>query len=125
MTPTNQTRLYSEDGIGSGDCYPACLASLLDLPLWAVPAFDEMFSRGRAQFESRLNLWLERFFASHMTRVEGHPHETLLEFYIAVGPAKRGVHHAAVYSRGVLTHDPHPSGRGLIAVDWCEYIEKN
>jgi hypothetical protein len=86
------------------------------IALRSVPAFSEMCVRGRGPFESRLGFWLERFFASHMTRVEGHPHEMLPEFYMAVGPAERGVHHAVVYSRGALVHDPHSSKSGLIEV---------
>jgi hypothetical protein len=47
----------------------------------------------------------------------------LPEFYIACGPTVRGSHHAVVYSKGALAHDPHYSGDGLVSVDRIEFFQ--
>jgi hypothetical protein len=122
MTPVNQSKLYAPDGIHNGDCYAACLASLLDLPLWMVPPFDQMFGRG-AEWRERSEYWLDRTFGLRLVRTPDHPHETLPEFYITNGPARRGVHHSVIYRRGELAHDPHPARDGLLSVEWCWHLE--
>ncbi len=122
MTPVNQSMLYAPDGIHNGNCYAACLASLLDLPLWMVPPFEQMFGRGM-EWKSRTDEWLRRLFALTIVRSEGHDYCTLPEYYIASGPAKRGVYHSVIYRAGELAHDPHPAKSGLLAVDWCWHLE--
>jgi hypothetical protein len=120
MTPVNQTKLFHSGGIGNGDCYAACLASLLDLPLWMVPPFDQMF--GRSDWRVRTNRWLERFFKMELVRTEGHDWKALPEFYIANGPGARGVYHSVIFRSGELAHDPHPSKSGVLAIDWCWHL---
>ncbi len=121
MTPVDQSKLYRPDGIHNGNCLAACLASLLDLPLWMVPPFDQMF--GRSDWRVRIDEWLMRMFRLRFVRSAGHEWETLPEFYIANGPAARGVHHSAIYQRGQLVHDPHPARGGLLQVEWCWHLE--
>lgn len=121
MIPVNQSKLYASDGLANGDCYAACLASLLELPLWMVPPFDQMFGRG--DWRVRTGEWLRRFFAMELTRTDDHHWPELPEFYIANGPAARGVHHSCIYQRGALVHDPHPAKSGLITVEWCWHLE--
>ncbi len=126
MTRVKQSKLYAPDGIHNGDCLAACLASLLDLPLWMVPPFEQMF--GRSDWRVRVGEWLRRFFDMDLERAEGHPTNPdgelaiLPEFYIANGPAARGVYHSVIYRNGELVHDPHPSNGGLLAVEWCWYL---
>ena len=120
MTPVKQSKLYSPQGIHHGNCYAACLASLLDLPLWMVPPFEEMFARG--DWRSRTDEWLKRIFNLKLVRVEGHNQAELPEFYIANGPSARGVHHSVIYSKGQLVHDPHYSNEGITEVEWCWYL---
>lgn len=121
MTPVKQTKLYAPDGIHNGNCYAACLASLLDLPLWMVPPFEEMFGRG--DWFSRTGEWLGRMFRLRIVRSQGHDPAALPEFYIANGPAERGVHHSVIYRAGELAHDPHFSGGGLLNVEWTWHLE--
>ena len=116
MTPVDQSKLYTSDGIHNGNCFAACLGSLLDLPLWMVPPFDQMFGRGG--WHERTQEWLSRFFSLEMVRTEGPEWEDLPEFYIANGPGPRGVYHSVIHSRGELVHDPHPSRSGILVVDW-------
>ena len=122
MTPVKQSKLYAPDAIHSGNCMAACLASLLDLPLWMVPPFEDMF--GRSDWSERVDEWLERLFGVRRARIDGHVVENLPEFYIASGLSPRGVRHSVIYSRGALAHDPHPSGAGIVAVEWTWHLEK-
>lgn len=121
MTPVMQSKLYAEDAIHNGNCFAACLASLLDLPLWMVPPFEDMF--GRSDWHSRTEEWLERMLGLVMVRSDGHAPERLPEFYIASGLSVRGVRHSVIYRSGELEHDPHPSGRGIVSVEWCWHME--
>lgn len=122
MTPVNQSKLYAPDGIHNGDCYAACLASLLDLPLWMVPPFEQMFGRG--DWRERTDQWLERFFGMRLVRTQGHEWQSLPDFYMANGPARRGVHHSVIYSVGFPVHDPHPAKDYLLQVEWCWHLLK-
>lgn len=121
MKPVQQANLYLEDGAGNGDCYNACLASLLELPLWMVPPFHQMF--GRPDRDDRIDEWLnsigyERVF------IDGHQLDQLPDFYIACGKTIRGGYHAVVYSAGSLAHDPHYSGAGLVAVSYTYFLRR-
>lgn len=121
MTPAPQTVLYGEQAMGNGNCYTACLASLLDLPIWMVPPFEQMFAR--PDRDKRINRWLEQFFKLKRVVVDGHQIDKLPEFYMAAGHTIRKSYHAVIYSKGVLAHDPHFSGDGLIAVDYTTHLE--
>jgi len=113
MRPVKQDRLYSDEGIGNGNCLAACYASLLDMPLWMVPPFDQMFGRG--DWDHRIDEWLERLGYERFW-LEGHQTDKLPEFYIASGKSARGVRHAVIYRNGELAHDPHFSGSGIESV---------
>lgn len=123
MTPVKQSQLYAEDGIGNGDCFAAALASLLDIPLWMVPPFHQMFGRRGNVWRERAEEWLRRFFSVDLVRTEGDL-AGCFSFYIANGPSSRGVHHSCIYFDGQLVHDPHPSNEGITAVEWCYRLEK-
>jgi hypothetical protein len=116
MTPVNQSKLYAADAIHNGNCFAACLASLLDLPLWMVPPFEDMF--GRSDWSDRVDEWLTRVHGFIRVRTEGHVVDGLPEFYIASGLSPRGVRHSVIYSAGVMVHDPHPSKAGIASVEW-------
>lgn len=121
MIPVRQTKLYSADGIHNGNCLAACLASLLELPLWMVPPFEDMFGRG--DHTSRMVEWLNRMFKLELVWFDGHPVNELPEFYIATGKSARGVQHAVIYSKGSLAHDPHYSDSGVESVRGGYYLE--
>jgi hypothetical protein len=122
VKPVKQSKLYAPDGIHNGDCMAACLASLLELPLWMVPPFEQMFGRG--DWRTRIDQWLERMHGMQMHRTCGHAIELLPEFYIACGPASRGVDHSVIFSRGLPVHDPHPSNEGISRVDWTWHLQR-
>jgi len=120
MKPVKQTKLYSADGIHNGNCLAACVASLLELPLWMVPPFEDMFGRG--DHTSRMIEWLNRMFSLELIWEDGHPVDELPEFYIAIGKSPRGVHHAVIYSKGEMVHDPHFSDAGIASVESVKYL---
>lgn len=121
MIPVKQSKLYAKDGIHSGNCYAACIASLLDLPLWMVPPFEDMFARG--EWRERTDVWLAKMFHVRMCRKWEHIPEQLPKFYIANGPSPRGVDHSVIFSNGKLIHDPHPSDAGIEKVEWVYWLE--
>lgn len=118
-----QSKLWTPDAPLRGNCHAACLASLLDLPLWMVPPFEDMRADLKNERETE---WLERIAGVRLVRIDGHQLDGLPEFYIAAGPSPRGdgtIYHSTIYSRGALAHDPHPSGAGLRNVEWTWHLE--
>ena len=94
---------------------------MLELPLWMVPPFEEMFAR--QEWRVRVTEWLARAHGLVMVRTDGHHPADLPEFYVACGQSSRGVGHAVVYRAGALAHDPHPSDEGVAAVEWTWHLE--
>lgn len=113
MRPVDQTTF----GHPGGNCFSACVASLLELPITDVPYFmDE--SEGRAKWHEQLDAWLEPrgFYASHFVIVDLERAEMPRGHFILVGRSPRGDH--AVIARGRdVVHDPHPSRDGLLVVE--------
>ena len=122
MKPVDQSVLFSEGAIGNGDCFPACLASLLEIPLWMVPPFHQMY--GRSDHYGRPEEWLKRVFSMALKKTDGHKSELLPRFYIANGPGPRGVYHSVIYENGKLAHDPHPSRSGILSVGWTWHLDE-
>ncbi|SEP93008.1 hypothetical protein SAMN04488038_102246 [Solimonas aquatica] len=123
MTPIKQDKLFSPDGLVNGNAMAACLASLLDLPLWMVPPFEDMHGRGAATVDDRIKEWLQRMFGLTLELQGRHEPEDLPAFYIASGPSSRGAMHSVIYSNGVLAHDPHPAGDGIVEVSYCRFLK--
>jgi hypothetical protein len=126
-----QTQFTSKDQSVHGNCFAACVASLLELPLEAMPSFlsedwcSNLFSLLKehgydfgGSFYPEGADWWPRLQALS-PGVDG--------YYIAGGPSprewvKRG--HAVIYKDGVMVHDPHPSGAGILSVGHVLMIEK-
>ena len=103
MRPVDQT-LYGM----RGNCFSACVASILELPIEAVPSFANDDRTRWAQ----LTQWLtDRGLAARAIE-SGAPAPG---FTIVGGPSPRIVNqrHACVALDGVVVHDPHPSRDGL------------
>ena len=124
MTPVRQSKLYAADGNHCGNCFAACMASLLDLPLWMVPPFEEMFGRSDFGVNKYADLWLGRMFGLRMVRSNDHDPTKLPEFYIASGPSPRGVMHSVIYKAGEMVHDPHYTDTGIESVAWVWHLEQ-
>lgn len=122
MTPLHQTYFYGgdEDGITRGNCWQTVLASLLDLPLDAVPHFVDLHDRkGVDWWQFSINwLWYRGY---EMFRLNGHLYND--EYYIVSGKSPRGdYYHVVIYQNGKLFHDPHPDGTGVLTEEDFEVI---
>jgi hypothetical protein len=107
-----------------GNCLAACLASLLEMDLEAVPwttAVDREswvdYWPAVGDFLAARGLALLRIPASSDMWVAPTSADEPGALYIAGGPGPRGFDHSVLMSDGdVLVHDPHPEGDGLLNV---------
>lgn len=119
LSPTTQ----SHEGYPYGDCVRASYATLLDLPVEAVPRFDPaVLTPGEAQ-RTRERRWLatlglELFEIS--TAPKRLPDEVLNGIpeipHLISGLSPRGFGHRCVGIGGRIAWDPHPSRAGLVRV---------
>ena len=101
-------------GIERGNCFSACIASLLELPIDRVPFFmtgDDWFDGFQA--------WLKPFglygVALGVTQTDAW-RRLLPGHYVLCGLSPRGPH--AVVARDLeMVHDPHPDRTGLLVVE--------
>jgi hypothetical protein len=136
MKPVMQTKFTDPEQTVHGNCQAACVASLLDLPLSAVPAFEDM---GDEWFGVLYEFLRKHGYDYAGTKYTGPSHnqfwwEFLLEsspgidgYFIVGGKSPRAWvtrGHAVIYKDGVLVHDPHPSGAGLLVVEDVMMIER-
>jgi len=120
MTPVDQAVLHDQELGKVGDCFRACVASLLDLPIadvphfvakgenWSVALVEWLAARGLEPlcFDTRIALF-------------GREHEPC----IASGDGPRGAKHSVVWCDGEVAHDPHPSRGGLAGEpEWFMYL---
>lgn len=127
MHKIDQTKLI--DDPGTGDCFRACVASVLELPLRAVPHFCGDRLRG---VDIELNGWsLDNWFIHVKTwaklvglevelvkNVEGWKGRGVHKGHvIASGPSPRDtkstLHGVVMNKDEEIVHDPHPSRDGL------------
>jgi hypothetical protein len=111
----NRFTKVDENGIHitKGNCYTACLASLLECKIEDLPAFHEFQADG-----SWFTVTFEILKKYGLTMDVNHK-DLIPEYYsIALGPSPRGHWgHAVIYYKDKLFHDPHPEGNGLKSVD--------
>lgn len=133
MIPIIQTKISSKDGSISGNCFRACIASILEIDIDSIPAFEDM-EAGKWQIPF-MNFLSENGYEFEGTGRFGNEfHDNLfktyegVDGYIIVGGKSprewvtRG--HAVVYKNGEMVHDPHPSGEGLIELENYYMIER-
>lgn len=116
MTGVDQEFLSDPDNGVQGDCWRACIATILGLPRDTVPHF----------IQDHGDEWLEA--TEEWLVANGHPKlyhfptrfpiaDPLRPLVILVGPSPRGVAHGVVAdaTTGEIVHDPHPSRDGLVS----------
>ena len=123
MIPLDQT-IFADPARGDGhdangvpgNCFQACVASILELPLEEVPHFatfdDWLGETRRFVSEHSGGDLVVRVYAPEfpMFTTPGH-------FVIGAGPSPRGnFWHGVVLNAdtGEMAHDPHPSRAGLV-----------
>lgn len=130
-----QQLIYSTNGVYQegqiGDCWRACVASFLELPIRVVPHFAEIWDKHGPRLATLTYL---RFMWEYGYMVQGrqgsyatekiYPGED--EIYFASGPSPRNpdTNHLVVYRDGEMIHDPHPDGTGITRIDYIEKLIK-
>ena len=122
MKPVDQTIC----GLG-GNCFAACVASILELKIDQVPNFCECEDTWFADFSR----WVARrgytplFVKADAVRcryIDICPLLTAGHYLIVSGLSPRGdFMHAVVEHRGAVVHDPHPSRAGFVGA-WQDFI---
>lgn len=132
MTPVKQNRfglnVANEPSTEApGNCYAACIASILDIPLEHVPDELEFWKPGMKPIESwrpyekKLHRWLHD---NHKLIILEMPLKVVMyngpldcfdNYCVLSGPSPRDnkVLHAVVASGRNLVHDPHPENKFL------------
>ena len=126
MLRINQTRItdaisVTQTRVGSeGNCFAACLSSILEIPLAQIPELgdDDEFLQN-----------IQAFLEPHgLYYVQVKPDDPIVEiafrvgevFHTIEGVSPRGGMHACVGLNGSIIWDPHPNdgtGHGLVAVE--------
>ena len=125
MTPIFQTR-FSSPGV-HGNCFLACVSSITGIPLEVIDHID-----GSKQNWFQLLypiLWDNGFsYVGTLTKDEEILSYTpgIDGYYIIGGESPRGVPagHAVVFKEGLMVHDPHPDGTGILSLDCAYMIER-
>ncbi|MDO8640048.1 MAG: hypothetical protein Q7R33_00725 [Nitrosarchaeum sp.] len=124
MKPVKQNLFFDTDGVGN--CFEACIASILEVDLIDVPMFhdkdwfqrfwDWLISKGY-QYHGTLN---KDQVLTYNKGVDG--------YYIVAGDSPRGPHiiggHAVVFINGQRVHDPHPDNTGIVNIKYGLMIER-
>jgi hypothetical protein len=121
MIPLIQKKISTPDGLIHGSCFRTCLASILEIDVDLIPAFEDM---GTSWHDSFFNFLQEQNLELEGTGRFGNKfHDDLFPTYEGIdgyivtngsSPREwvtRG--HSVIYKNGVMVHDPHPSGEGL------------
>jgi hypothetical protein len=101
MIPQTQSRTGEY-----GRCFPACIASLLDLKEWEVPDLDNTDY-------GQVDDFLGPYGYYYREIAPGVPP---VGYHVIIGTSPRGGSHAVVGLDGELIFDPHPqdgTGKGL------------
>jgi hypothetical protein len=145
MIPVTQTKVVVRNSknemVVRGNCYAAAIASILEMPIEAVPNVEVLFHIE----DSLWSVVMQRFinsigwemFTDDRFRVfhnkdygvkSGKRDEWVTycknKYYFISGQSKRGVQHMVIYKNGKMVHDPHPTKEGIITIDYFEYLEK-
>lgn len=116
MKPVFQTKF----GDKHGNCMVACVASLLELPLSAVPEFGF----DQKQWQINLLAFLRQYGLGwqciNYDFYENHPYLAPHGYVILTGPNAQGVNHAVVGvsdEHGIrMVHNPNPNCSGLTKI---------
>ena len=128
MKPVEQTVLGDQ-----GNCFEACVASLLEIPLEDCNIFpDGVGLDSEADKASGRHWWI---VFQEWLRLNHKRHPIYIMFSemggdkpkgysIISGPGPRGLLHSTVGLDGEVAHDPHPSKAGLVSVrDYILFIQ--
>lgn len=118
MKPVMQTLF----GKNNGNCLPACLASILEIPLEAVPHFCRLYDDDH--WAQHMSDWLRKHFGLAATictfddDIDVHEHLRGI-WHLMAGPSPRDpdCKHSVVAYQGEIAHDPCPDGEKLETIE--------
>lgn len=124
MIPVYQTMTVANDGCGN--CFNACVASILEMPLREVA---QIFPRDQHYWGPWKAWFADRGLHLYMHRADDPPKG----WSIACGPGFRlypeghekaglPISHATVAFNGEVLHDPFPGGKGLASVEYFQAL---
>lgn len=97
-----------------GSCFLACLASVLEFPLNAIPRFETRYHE--SNWRVHLTHWLH-YYNLEIVKYYQAPEVSDERYFIVGGISPRyngRFNHFCVWHKGEIAHDPHPDGGGLI-----------
>ncbi len=132
MKPVEQTIMHDQEKGVIGNCFQACIASLLEIPLEEVPHFVEG-NQDAYFWRKELNVWLAprglsfvEIWCPNLANFRWYADEQLANvgYYVLSGPSPRqkNVEHAVIAKGGEIVFDPHPSKAGLADGDDYRWI---
>jgi hypothetical protein len=126
MKPVDQTILMGDGSGRAGDCFRACIASLLEMNIEDVPHFVEIYENNpelhKKPWLKVVNDWLKEigYYYIEISYNGYHPGAFkawagIDEYYhILCGKSPRGCSHAVIGKNGKIFFDPHPSHEGFV-----------
>lgn len=127
--PAREPQRIDQTVLGpKGNCFSACIAMLLGLPISEVPNFCEApgFDEDPGvAFMKMAHAWLSARGWGHITM--DAPGMVFKRHYskgyvMAAGMTERGMLHSVIYKDGELWHDPHPSHAGILEVQEVDLL---
>ncbi len=119
MTPIDQT-VFTVPG---GNCFSACVASILGIALDDVPYFMGDFEEAdKAAWFDRFADWLKPhgLWPVNFGMGTWHPPNDALYILSAGSPRGEWDHSVVAFGDKVIVHDPHPSRAGLVRLEKAE-----
>ncbi|WP_145987387.1 hypothetical protein [Cupriavidus taiwanensis] len=119
MKPVDQTKLHDPENGVYGNCFTACIASLLSLPISEVPQFCNG-DDDDGKWCRRANEWLAQrglaFLEFPFTGPDYWKQAGSDCFHTITGTSPRGPEtlHCVVGRGSEIVFDPHPSRAGLV-----------
>jgi hypothetical protein len=123
MIPVMQQTKHDPENGQVGDCFKACIASLLEITDYdSIPHFA---TYPKAQWWDRFLDWMKsRGFKVFVGEGGQSDPQRYATYYIATGTSPRSLLHSVIYSNGNLAHDPNPEGGGVKDILYYIWIEK-
>lgn len=123
MIPVFQDKFAADpknlDPETTGNCFQACVASVLELPIDDVPHFVVEPGNWFSNFERwarRRGYWIAMVSGSEAIAA-------FAGYAIVNGLSPRDTQHSVVYNGEELAHDPNPVGGGLAKVEsWYYFV---
>jgi len=126
MKKVMQKYLHIPD-IQHGDCWRACIASILECDIDKFPyhngdiswpdEYDEMIKILNSMGYNYISNPISNIFYEQLNSPDTNG------YVIAIGNSPRGITHSVVWKNGMV-HDPHPDNNGLVDIIRFEVLTK-